>query len=96
MRVEEQADPIDRSSAPPSAGRIDVAGARARAAWPELAGAAVSRAARGPILYADAEKAFGKDKAKKGYKADAERRVFGSDASALAGAGAWRGGFPRA
>ena len=35
-------------------------------------------------IYADAEKAFGKDKAKRGYKS-AQQQVLGADTSALAG-----------
>jgi hypothetical protein len=34
-------------------------------------------------VYEDAERAFGRDKAKRGYRA-AQQRVFGADASALA------------
>ena len=34
------------------------------------------------LVIADAERAFGKDKAKKGYKA-AQQQVFGGDATAL-------------
>lgn len=79
MRVDEQADPIDRPL-PIVDDRIDVeALERERLsesqALPYLALLVTT-------IFADAEKAFGKDKAKKGYKA-AQQSVLLGDASAL-------------
>jgi hypothetical protein len=79
MRVDEQADPIDRPL-PIVDDRIDVeALERERLAesqtLPYLALLVTT-------IYTDAEKAFGKDKAKKGYKA-AQQSVPLGDASAL-------------
>jgi hypothetical protein len=79
MRVDEQADPIDRPL-PIVDDRIDV-GALEREhladsqALPYLALLVTT-------IFADAEKTFGKDKAKKGYKA-AQKTVLLGDASAL-------------
>ncbi|HEY8656910.1 MAG TPA: DUF4388 domain-containing protein [Candidatus Limnocylindria bacterium] len=80
MRVDEQADPIDRPL-PIVDDRIDV---------PALERENVPEPQAVPYLallvtqvYEDAERAFGRDKAKRGYRA-AQQRVFGADASALA------------
>lgn len=80
MRVDEQADPIDRPL-PIVDDRIDV---------PALERENVSEPQAVPYLallvsqvFEDAERAFGRDKAKRGYRA-AQQYVFGSDASALA------------
>ena len=77
MRVDEQADPIDRPL-PVVDDLIDAAalereGFSEHQALPYLA-TLVSQ------IYEDAERAFGKDKAKKGYKA-AQQQVFGSEAT---------------
>ncbi len=79
MRVDEQADPIDRPL-PIVDDRIDVEALEREQladsqALPYLALLVTT-------IYADAEKTFGKDKAKKGYKA-AQRSVMLGDASAL-------------
>ncbi len=79
MRVDEQADPIDRPL-PIVDDRID-SQALDRENVPEqqvvpYLAILVSQ------IYEDAERTFGKDKAKRGYKA-ATHQVFGSDASAL-------------
>ena len=81
MRVDEQADPIDRPL-PVLDDRLDVE-ALERVALPENQ-AAPYLATLVNTIYADAEKAFGKDKAKRGYKA-AQQQVFAGDISALAG-----------
>jgi hypothetical protein len=81
MRVDEQADPIDRPL-PVVDDRLDVQ-AMERVALPE-AQAVPYLAFLVTTIYGDAEKAFGRDKAKKGYKA-AHLQLFGGDASALAG-----------
>ena len=79
MRVDEQADPIDRPL-PIVDDRIDVETLEREhvadsQALPYLALLVTT-------IFADAEKAFGKDKAKKGYKA-AQKSVLLGDASAL-------------
>lgn len=79
MRVDEQADPIDRPL-PVVDDLIDAAalereGFDERQAVPYLATLVRQ-------IYEDAERAFGKDKAKKGYKA-AQQQVFGGDPNAL-------------
>jgi len=81
MRVDEQADPIDRPL-PLMDDRIDVQ-ALERAAMPsdQIVPYLAQLVAQ---IHSDAEKAFGKDKAKKGYVA-ARQQVFGADASALTG-----------
>ncbi len=79
MRVDEQADPIDHPL-PIVDERIDV-GALERAPLTDQQ-AAPYLASLARQIYEDAEKAFGKDKAKKGYKA-AQQRVFLSDTSVL-------------
>lgn len=80
MRVDEQADPIDRPL-PIVDDRIDVAALeRENVAEPQ---AVPYLALLVSQVYEDAERAFGRDKAKKGYRA-AQQHVFGNDASALA------------
>ncbi|HEV8670408.1 MAG TPA: DUF4388 domain-containing protein [Candidatus Limnocylindria bacterium] len=79
MRVDEQADPIDRPL-PIVDDRIDVEAIEREhladaQALPYLALLVTT-------IFADAEKTFGKDKAKKGYKA-AQKSVLLGDASAL-------------
>ncbi len=79
MRVDEQADPIDRPL-PIVDDRIDVEALEREQladsqALPYLALLVTT-------IFADAEKTFGKDKAKKGYKA-AQKSVMLGDASAL-------------
>ncbi|HVR88883.1 MAG TPA: DUF4388 domain-containing protein [Candidatus Limnocylindria bacterium] len=79
MRVDEQADPIDRPL-PVVDDRIDVQalereGVPEQQALPYLA-MLVSQ------VYGDAERAFGKDKAKRGYRA-AQQQVFGGDLSTV-------------
>ncbi len=79
MRVDEQADPIDRPL-PIVDDRIDVQALEREQladsqALPYLALLVTT-------IFADAEKQFGKDKAKKGYKA-AQKSVLLGDASAL-------------
>jgi hypothetical protein len=79
MRVDEQADPIDRPL-PIVDDRIDVEALEREQlaesqALPYLALLVTT-------IFADAEKAFGKDKAKKGYKA-AQKSVLLGDASVL-------------
>ncbi|HTJ61125.1 MAG TPA: DUF4388 domain-containing protein [Candidatus Saccharimonadales bacterium] len=79
MRVDEQADPIDRPL-PIVDDRID-SQALDRENVPESQ-ALPYLAILVSQIYEDAEHTFGKDKAKRGYKA-AQQQVFGSDASAL-------------
>ena len=80
MRVDEQADPIDRPL-PIVDDRIDVAALeRENVAEPQ---AVPYLALLVSQVYEDAERAFGRDKAKRGYRA-AQQHVFGTDASALA------------
>lgn len=79
MRVDEQADPIDRPL-PIVDDRIDVEGLEREhladsQALPYLALLVTT-------IFADAEKTFGKDKAKKGYRA-AQKSVLLGDASVL-------------
>jgi hypothetical protein len=79
MRVDEQADPIDKPL-PVVDDMIDAAalereGFDERQAVPYLATLVRQ-------IYEDAERAFGKDKARKGYKA-AQQQVFGGDPNAL-------------
>ena len=80
MRVDEQADPIDRPL-PIVDDRID-AQALDRENMPEQQ-AVPYLALLVSQIYEDAERSFGKDKAKKGYRA-AQSQVFGSDTAALA------------
>ena len=79
MRVDEQADPIDRPL-PIIDDRID-AQALDRENMPEQQ-AVPYLAMLVSQIYEDAERTFGKDKAKRGYRA-AQQQVFGGDASAL-------------
>jgi hypothetical protein len=79
MRVDEQADPIDRPL-PVVDDRID-SQALDRENVPEQQ-ALPYLAILVSQIYEDAERTFGKDKAKRGYKA-AQHQVFGADASAL-------------
>jgi hypothetical protein len=79
MRVDEQAEPIDRPL-PIVDDRID-AQALDRENVPEQQ-AVPYLAILVSQIYEDAERTFGKDKAKKGYRA-AQQQVFGADASAL-------------
>ncbi|HEX6061371.1 MAG TPA: DUF4388 domain-containing protein [Candidatus Limnocylindria bacterium] len=79
MRVDEQADPIDRPL-PIVDDRID-AQALDRENVPESQSVPYLAILVSQI-YEDAEHTFGKDKAKRGYKV-AQHQVFGSDASAL-------------
>ena len=79
MRVDEQADPIDRPL-PIVDDRID-SQALDRENVPEEQ-AIPYLALLVTQIYDDAARTFGKDKAKKGYKA-AQQQVFGSDAGAL-------------
>ena len=80
MRVDEQAEPIDRPL-PIVDDRID-AQALDRENVPEVQ-AVPYLAILVSQIFEDAERTFGKDKAKKGYRA-AQQQVFGADASALA------------
>ena len=79
MRVDEQADPIDRPL-PIVDDRID-AQALDREGMPEQQ-AVPYLAILVSQIFEDAERTFGKDKAKKGYRA-AQQQVFGGDTSAL-------------
>ena len=79
MRVDEQADPIDRPL-PIVDDRID-SQALDREEVPEQQ-AVPYLAILVTQIFEDAERAFGKDKAKRGYKA-AQQQVFGTDPSAL-------------
>jgi hypothetical protein len=81
MRVDEQADPIDRPL-PVVDDRLDVQ-ALERVSMPEQQ-AVPYLALLVSTIYGDAEKVFGRDKAKRGYKA-AQQGVFGGDTSALSG-----------
>jgi hypothetical protein len=81
MRVDEQADPIDRPL-PVVDDRLDVQALERvnmaeQQAVPYLATLVAT-------IFGDAEKAFGKDKAKRGYKA-AQQQIFGGDTSVLSG-----------
>jgi hypothetical protein len=79
MRVDEQADPIDRPL--PVVDDLIDASALEREGFDEQQ-AVPYLATLVRQIYEDAERAFGKDKAKKGYKA-AQQQVFGGDPSAL-------------
>ena len=79
MRVDEQADPIDRPL-PVVDDLIDAAALEREAFDEQQAVPYLATLVR--QIYEDAERAFGKDKAKKGYKA-AQQQVFGGDANAL-------------
>jgi hypothetical protein len=79
MRVDEQADPIDRPL-PVVDDLIDAAALEREGFDEQQAVPYLATLVR--QIYEDAERAFGKDKAKKGYKA-AQQQVFGGDATAL-------------
>jgi hypothetical protein len=79
MRVDEQADPIDRPL--PIVDDLIDATALEREALPETQ-AAPYLATLVRTIYEDAERVFGKDKAKKGYKT-AQQQVYRTDASSL-------------
>jgi hypothetical protein len=79
MRVDEQADPIDRPL--PIVDDLIDATALEREGFPEEQ-AAPYLATLVRTIYEDAERAYGKDKAKKGYRA-AQQQVFKSDVSSL-------------
>jgi hypothetical protein len=79
MRVDEQADPIDRPL--PIVDDLIDATALERESFPEEQ-AVPYLATLVRQIYEDAERAFGKDKAKKGYKT-AQQQVFRTDASLL-------------
>jgi hypothetical protein len=81
MRVDEQADPIDKPL-PVVDDRLDVQ-ALERVALPEQQ-AVPYLALLVSTIYGDAEKVFGRDKAKRGYRT-AQQRVFAGDTSALSG-----------
>lgn len=80
MRVDEQADPIDRPL-PVVDDRLDVQ-AMERSQLSESQSVPYL-ATLVSTIYSDAERAFGRDKAKRGYKA-AQQHVFGGDLSAIA------------
>jgi hypothetical protein len=79
MRVDEQADPIDRPL-PVVDDLIDAAALEREGFDEHQAVPYLATLVR--QIYEDAERAFGKDKAKKGYKA-AQQQVFGGDPNAL-------------
>jgi hypothetical protein len=79
MRVDEQADPIDRPL-PIVDDRID-SQALDRENMPEEQSVPYL-AILASQIYEDAARTFGKDKAKKGYRA-ATQQVFGTDTAAL-------------
>ena len=79
MRVDEQADPIDRPL-PVVDDLIDAAALEREGFDEHQAVPYLATLVR--QIYEDAERAFGKDKAKKGYKA-AQQQVFGGDSNAL-------------
>jgi hypothetical protein len=75
MRVDEQADPIDRPL-PIVDDLIDATALEREGVAEEQLVPYLAALVR--QIYEDAERAFGKDKAKKGYKA-AQQQVFGND-----------------
>jgi uncharacterized protein DUF4388 len=79
MRVDEQADPIDRPL-PVVDDLIDAAALEREGLDEQQVVPYLATLVR--QIYEDAERAFGKDKAKKGYKA-AQQQVFGGDPNAL-------------
>jgi hypothetical protein len=79
MRVDEQADPIDRPL-PVVDDLIDAAALEREGFDEQQAVPYLATLVR--QIYEDAERAFGKDKARKGYKA-AQQQVFGGDTNAL-------------
>jgi len=91
MRVDEQADPIDRPL-PIVDDRID-AQALDRENMPDEQ-AVPYLALLVSQVFEDAERTFGKDKAKKGYRA-AQQQVFGQDAASTLGAPDVAGRLPK-
>ena len=79
MRVDEQADPIDRPL-PIVDDLIDAAALEREGFAEDQIAPYLATLVR--EIYEEGERAFGKDRAKKGYKA-AQQQVFGGDASAL-------------
>ena len=79
MRVDEQAHPIDRPL-PVVDDLIDAAALEREGFDEQQSVPYLATLVR--QIYEDAERAFGKDKAKKGYKA-AQQQVFGGDVNAL-------------
>lgn len=79
MRVDEQADPIDRPI-PVSGDRIDISVLEADAVPEQQALPYLATLAR--QVYEDAERAFGRDEAKRGYR-EVRQRLFGKEAALL-------------
>jgi hypothetical protein len=79
MRVDEQADPIDRPL-PIVDDMIDATALEREGFAEEQAAPYLATLVR--TIYEDAERVYGKDKAKRGYKA-AQQQVFKSDLSSL-------------
>lgn len=79
MRVDEQADPIDRPM-PVSGDRLDVRALEVEVVPERQSVPYLAILVR--QIYEDAEKAYGRDKARRGYR-EARQRVFGKDISAL-------------
>lgn len=79
MRVDEQADPIDRAI-PVSGDRIDISALEADAVPEQQALPYLATLAR--EIYEDAERAFGRDTAKRGYR-EVRQRLFGKEAALL-------------
>jgi uncharacterized protein DUF4388 len=79
MRVDEQADPIDRPL-PIVDDLIDATALEREGVAEEQAAPYLATLVR--TIYEDAERAYGKDKAKKGYKA-AQQQVFKNDTASL-------------
>jgi uncharacterized protein DUF4388 len=79
MRVDEQADPIDRPL-PVAGDRVDVASVDDGAIPEEQSLPYIATLVR--QVYDDAERAFGKDKARRGFR-EIRDRVFGKDQAAL-------------
>ncbi|MEK7861316.1 MAG: DUF4388 domain-containing protein, partial [Chloroflexota bacterium] len=79
MRVDEQADPIDRPI-PVSGDRIDISALEADAVPEQQALPYLATLVR--QIYEDAERAFGRDKAKRGYR-EVRQRLFGKEAALL-------------
>ena len=79
MRVDEQADPIDRPI-PVSGDRIDISALEADGVPKQQALPYLATLVR--QIYEDAERAFGRDKAKRGYR-EVRQRLFGKEAALL-------------
>ncbi|MEK7284504.1 MAG: hypothetical protein AAB114_01445, partial [Chloroflexota bacterium] len=79
MRVDEQADPIDRPI-PVTGDRIDISALEADAVPEQQALPYLATLVR--QIYEDAERAFGRDKAKRGYR-EVRQRLFGKEAALL-------------